>query len=195
MEKQNGEMVRKALRPTLFVPMTGEAEDQRQVLPDPTNPRLLNSGFEDGLDDEGFVKGWYYQRQLQLVEDAAAPQGKHFVEFKSKVPGQLAHVMQAFSIDGRQVPVVKFNVSFACENVRAGTSEYELPSAILSFYNADREELSTTRLGPHRGTKRWQHLSQEVRVPLATREAIVRIGLFGGIGTARFDNVTIRAIK
>ena len=51
------------------------------------------------------------------------------------------------------------------------------------------------RLGPHRGTKRWQHLGQEVRVPLATREAIVRIGLFGGVGTARFDNVTIRATK
>ncbi len=90
---------------------------------------------------------------------------------------------------------MKFNVSFACENVKAGTSEYELPSAILSFYDAEREELGTVKLGPHRGTKRWQHLGQEVRVPLATREAIVRIGLFGAVGSAKFDNVTIRAIK
>ena len=195
MEKRNGEMVRKALRPTLFVPMTGAAEDQRRVLPDPTNPQLLNSDFEEGLDEEGFVKGWYYQRQLKWVEDPDAPHGKHYVEFQCKVPGQLAHVMQAFAIDGRQVPVVKFNVSFACENVKAGTSEYELPSAILSFYVAEREELGTVKLGPHRGTKRWQHLGQEVRVPLATREAIVRIGLFGAVGSAKFDNVTIRAIK
>ena len=196
MEKRNGEMVRKALRPTLFVPMTGAAEDRRRVFPDPNNPKLLNSDFEEGLDEEGFVKGWYYQRQLKLVEDPrGAPHGRHYVEFKSKVPGQLAHVMQAFAIDGRQVPVVKFNVSFACENVKAGTSEYELPAAILSFYDAEREELGTVKLGPHRGTKRWQHMGQEVRVPLATREAIVRIGLFGAVGSAKFDNVTIRAIR
>ena len=69
MEKQNGEMVRKSLRPTLFVPMTGKAEDQRRVLPDPTNPQLLNGDFEEGLDEEGFVKGWYYQRELDWVED------------------------------------------------------------------------------------------------------------------------------
>ena len=100
--------------------------------------------------------------------------------------------MQAFAIDGRQVPVVKLNASFACEEVKPGTSQYDLPAAILSFYDSDREELATFKLGPHRGTKRWQHLGQQVRVPLATREAIVRIGLFGATGSAKFDNVTIR---
>ena len=58
MEKKDGEMVRKALRPTLFVPMTGTAEDNRQVKPDPENPQLINGDFEEGLDDQGFARGW-----------------------------------------------------------------------------------------------------------------------------------------
>ena len=66
MEKQDGKMVRKALRPTLFVPMTGEAEDQREVKPDPENPSLINGDFEAGLNEQGFAKGWYYQRQMTL---------------------------------------------------------------------------------------------------------------------------------
>ena len=66
MEKQDGKMVRKALRPTLFVPMTGEAEDKREVKPDPENPTLINGNFEEGLNKQGFAKGWYYQRQMTL---------------------------------------------------------------------------------------------------------------------------------
>ena len=195
MEKRNGEMVRKSLRPTLFVPMTGKAEDRRRVLPDPTKPRLLNGDFEEGLDEAGFVAGWYYQRQLKLVEDSEAPSGKHFVEFNNSVPGQLAHVMQAFAIDGRQVPVVKFTVSIECENVMVGPRRNDLPVAALSFYNDQREELGMINLGPVRGTKRWHHLNQEIRVPRSAREAIVRIGMFGSTGTARFDNVTVRSVK
>ncbi len=195
MEKKDGEMVRSALRPTLFVPMTGVAEDERRVLPDPTNPKLLNGDFEEGLDEEGFAKGWYYQRQLEWIEDADAPSGKHFVEFKNKVPGQLSHVMQAFAVDGRQVPVIKLAVSFECESVVAGPHQNDLPSVVMSLYNAQREELATVRLGPFRGTKNWQHLSKEIRVPRGTREAIVRIGLFGATGAARYDNVIVKAVR
>jgi len=86
MQKQNGKMVRKALRTTLFVPMTGTAEDKRKVLPDPLNPSLDNGDFEEGLHENGFVKGWYYQRQMRLFEDKKAPSGKNFVEFKNSVP-------------------------------------------------------------------------------------------------------------
>ena len=88
MRKVDGKMESEALRPTLFVPMTGTAEDNREVLPDPTKPRLLNSDFEEGLDEDGFVQGWYYQRQLTLQEGLLAPGGQHYVEFNNKVPGQ-----------------------------------------------------------------------------------------------------------
>ncbi len=193
MEKQNGEMVRKALRPTLFVPMTGTAEEQRRVLPDPTKPELLNGDFEEGVDESGFVKGWYYQRQLELVEDKDAPGGTHYVQFENSVPGQLAHVMQAFSIDGQKVPVVVFSTSFSSDSVMPGPRPRDLPVAMLSFYDAQREELALIELGPYSGTNGWLHQSKTVRVPIATREAIVRIGMFGAIGTARFDRVSVKA--
>ena len=38
MTKQDGKLVQRALRPTLFVPMTGRAEERREVLPDPASP-------------------------------------------------------------------------------------------------------------------------------------------------------------
>jgi protein-L-isoaspartate(D-aspartate) O-methyltransferase len=194
MEKVDGKMVRKALRPTLFVPMTGTAEDVRQVLPDPANPQLINGDFEEGLDDAGFAKGWYYQRQLTL-ENQGAPSGKHFVQFKNNVPGQLAQVMQGFAIDGEQVSVVKFSITFACENVVVGPRRNDLPVAALSFYDDERKELSMQLIGPFKGTKDWETLSRNIRVPNAAREAIVRIGLFGSTGTAKFDNLSVEAVK
>ncbi|MEM9413072.1 MAG: protein-L-isoaspartate(D-aspartate) O-methyltransferase, partial [Planctomycetota bacterium] len=117
MKKVNGELESLALRPTLFVPMTGTAEEQRKVLPDPTNPRILNGDFEDGLDEKGFVKGWYYQRQMEWKEDVLAPSGQHYVKFSSKVPGLYSHLMQGFSIDGREVPKLKLTASLSCNNV------------------------------------------------------------------------------
>ncbi|MGE0758666.1 MAG: protein-L-isoaspartate(D-aspartate) O-methyltransferase, partial [Pirellulaceae bacterium] len=38
MRKKNGELIAEALQPTLFVPMTGAAEEARQIQPDPTEP-------------------------------------------------------------------------------------------------------------------------------------------------------------
>lgn len=195
MEKKDGEMVRKALRPTLFVPMTGTAEDNRRVLPDPENPKLLNGGFEEGLDEEGFAKGWYYQRQLTLEDNTELPTGKKFVQFRNTVPGQLAQVMQGFAIDGRKVPLVKFSMSFSCENVIVGPRRDDLPVGALSFYDSDRKELGMFLIGPFKGDKTWETRARNIRVPIGTREAIVRIGMFGATGTARFDNLSIERVK
>ena len=83
-------MEREALRPTLFVPMTGRAEDARTVLPDGSNPTLQNPDFEEGLDENGFVNGWYYQRKLEIVEDKLSPGGNFHINFSNDVPGQLS---------------------------------------------------------------------------------------------------------
>jgi protein-L-isoaspartate(D-aspartate) O-methyltransferase len=195
MEKIDGKMVRQALRPTLFVPMTGTAEDNRLVFPDPTKPSLQNGDFEDGLDESGFAKGWYYQRQLTLEENRAAPSGKNFVQFKNDVPGQLAQVMQGFAIDGREVPLVQFSVSVAYENVIVGPRRNDLPVAALSFYDDERKELSMQLIGPFKGSKDWSSLSRKIRVPNAAREGIVRIGMFGSTGTIRFDNLSLESVE
>ena len=194
MEKQDGKMVRKALRPTLFVPMTGEAEDQRQVKPDPENPALINGDFEAGLNKQGFAKGWYYQRQMTL-EKSDESNGGSFIKFSNDVPGQLSQLMQGFAIDGRKVSLLDFRLDFACENVVKGNSEFDLPAATVSFYDENREYLSIYTVGPFKNTEQQKTHFRSLRVPNAAREAIVRVGLFGATGTARFDNVQVKKAK
>src|SRR4029453_18120000 len=45
--KKGNQLEKEALLPTLFVPMTGKAEDERQNKPDDSNPRLVNGSFEE----------------------------------------------------------------------------------------------------------------------------------------------------
>ena len=45
--KIDGKLEKVALLPTLFVPMTGKAEDSRVAKPDPANPQINNGGFEE----------------------------------------------------------------------------------------------------------------------------------------------------
>jgi protein-L-isoaspartate(D-aspartate) O-methyltransferase len=196
MVKKDGEMEIKALRPTLFVPMTGSAEEQRRVMPDPSNPTLLNTGFEEGMDENQFVKGWYYQRRLSLIESENAPGGKRYVEFMNDVPGQHAHVMQGFAIDGKKVSRVKFEATMASDNAVKGFHNEDIPVAALTFYDDDRRQLKKVMLGPILGTNGWEKRElNNVPVPLAAKEAIVRIGLFGATGKARFDEVRVTAVK
>ena len=210
VEKIDGKMQPQALRPTLFVPMTGKAEDEREQLPDPLNPKLLNSDFEEGVDEKGFVKGWYYQRNLtwksshaskskaneNAAESSDIADDNHFVEFNNQVPGQHAHLMQRFSIDGREVPRLRFSAKIACQNTSEGLYPSDLPDAALWFYDEKLHEVGrTVKLGPLRENESWHERKREIRVPIAARTAIVRIGLFGGTGTAQFDNVSVEKIS
>ena len=191
--KKNGDKLeRQALRPTLFVPMTGRAEDNRKVLPDPTRPELLNGDFEEGLDENGFVKGWYYQRTLKWEEGVLAPGGTHFVTFDNDVPGQLAHLMQGFAIDGKEVSKIDFSISVKCDKITRGPDKRDLPVAAVSFYDKDRKDLGMSYFGPFTGTQPWKNYRKQILVPVGTREAIVRIGLFGATGRVSFDRVVIR---
>lgn len=192
MVKKDGKLQTEALRPTLFVPMTGAAEDARKIKPDPSKPEVLNFDFEEGLDEKGFVKGWYYQRRLELKSSDDAPSGEHYVQFSNDVPGQHAHVMQGFSIDGRKVTAVDFEAHLALENIKRGIYKEDIPVAMISFYDADRRHLKDTVLDPLTTNKGWHKLElKSVRVPIATKDAIVRIGLFGATGVAKFDAVKL----
>jgi len=194
MKKVNGELKREALRPTLFVPMTGVAEDNRQVFPDPSKPGILNGDFEEGVDDSGFVNGWYYQRQCDLQEDLLAPSGQHYVKFTNKIPGQFSWLMQGLAVDGREVSKIKMSASIACDQVAPGPHKGDLPVIAIQFLAEDRSDLTTAYIGPFQGTRAWKNYDREISVPLGAREAILRIGLFGATGSVSFDNVIIRAV-
>ena len=52
LQKKAGKLERSDLVPSLFVPMTGHAEERREVLPNGENPSLANPGFETCLPDK-----------------------------------------------------------------------------------------------------------------------------------------------
>jgi protein-L-isoaspartate(D-aspartate) O-methyltransferase len=136
--------------------MTGQAEDERRVLPDPANPVLLNAGFEEGTDKLGFVKGWYYDRQVKWRSDEAegveeankSAEGTAHIEMVNDIPGQVAHLLQGIAIDGRFVAKLRFGGMVRYRNVRPGLDDDDLPYLALTFYDKNRKEVSTEYFGP-----------------------------------------------
>ncbi len=196
MVKRDGALVATSLRPTLFVPMTGTAESKRRVHSQPGDPALLNGDFELDLDGNQSLPGWYYQRRLELVESEHAPSGHRFIGFTNDEPGQHAHVMQGLAVDGREVQRLEFSACVACLNAREGGHPDHVPLAGITFYDAERRALNTVVLGPVLGSHSFQVLKEsDIRVPETAREAIVRVGLFGGTGSVWFDDVMVRAVN
>jgi protein-L-isoaspartate(D-aspartate) O-methyltransferase len=193
--KKDGKLEAEALRPTLFVPMTGTAEDNRKVKPDPSNPNILNGDFEDELDEKGNVPGWYYQRLLTHNEDAKSPSGSHYVTFENDQAGIAAHLIQGFPIDGRKVSALKLRGAVKYDNVQVGLNADETAMIGISFYDDSRADMGLVVIGPFRGTADWANIEKEVRVPKQARDAIIRIGLFGATGKISFDRISISPIS
>ncbi|MBX3422989.1 MAG: protein-L-isoaspartate(D-aspartate) O-methyltransferase [Pirellulaceae bacterium] len=200
MRKRDGKLQREALRPTLFVPMTGQAESQRRIHADPARPSLVNGDFEQPVLESGDIPGWYYQRGLTLQNDPPQPikpnsaQGA-YVQFNNDVRGRPTHLLQGLALDGRRVRRITLSASVRVKEVRAGLERDELPAVTVRFYDDQRNLLGTQFLGPFKGTKNWHQESRFCSVPDQTREAIVSIGLFGATGTAAFDNVVLEPAR
>jgi protein-L-isoaspartate(D-aspartate) O-methyltransferase len=192
-EKKNGELVKSRLLPALFVPMTGVAEDSRQVKPDPKHPEIHNGSFEIDNDGDGRPVGWHYQRQMTL-EKGDAPQGKRFLTFENLDSGRSSQVLQAMIMDGRAVSTVQLSLQVSARNVRDGEGSNEKAAAILMYYDADRRPLDTIEvLGPWEGTFDWKPVTKTIVVPAKSREAILRIGLNGATGSLSVDDVRLSA--
>ncbi|WP_164102899.1 protein-L-isoaspartate(D-aspartate) O-methyltransferase [Candidatus Laterigemmans baculatus] len=208
LTKQNGEMVRTALRPTLFVPMTGSAEAARTKLPDPANPEIVNGDFESRGGSSDAIPGWYYGRQFTLVAEseraageraaagkANAREANQFVRFENETPGRNAHLLQGLALDGRAVSRVRLEARVRTHEVAAGDTTDQLPTLAISLYDAQRRELGMYWIGTFRGTRDWRTQDRVFRIPPQTREAIVRIGLFGATGKADFDDVRLTPLR
>lgn len=211
MVKVNGKLVQEELRPTLFVPMTGEAEDGRQVFPDATNPAVVNGDFEikarqSNTLDYPFSKvsnappmadqvpGWYYGRQVSLMDGSpenAAAVGNTFVRFTNQTPGLSSHLLQGISVDGRHVQQMVLSGFCRTSGVVLGGDVNAAPMVSISLYDDSRSELAVFWLGPFGGTHDWKAQETVFDVPGSSREAILRIGLFGATGTADFDSIRL----
>ncbi len=192
MRKRDGKLEKEALRPTLFVPMTGEAEDNRKVQADPSKPQLVNGDFEEKPLENGHMPGWYYQRGLTWESDEKAPKGKHFVSFENDRQGRPTNLLQGVALDGRKVPRISLSASVKTADVKAGLDATELPAVSVRFFDDQRNLLETQWLGPFRGTQAWKQHERVIRVPSRAREAIVSIGLFGATGTVSYDAISLK---
>ncbi|MCC9605065.1 protein-L-isoaspartate(D-aspartate) O-methyltransferase [Blastopirellula sp. JC732] len=187
--KKDGKLVSEALRPTLFVPMTGKAEDNREVKPDPLHPHAANGDFEADLQEHGQMAGWYYQRLFELVEADDAPQGKRYVRFQNSDLGRTSMALQGFGVDGEKVHKLRITAWVKTKDIGLGPDRREAPMIAVTFYDAARRDVGRGVVGPFLADSDWKQIDETVRVPPAAREALLRIGLFGSTGEACFDDV------
>ncbi len=195
MRKVDGKLEREALQPTLFVPMTGAAEDAREITPDPKNPKLANGSFEQPLINNSRVPGWYYQFGCIVVQDSNAPDGRNAVEFKSNDSKSPSMLLQGLAIDGSIVKKIKLGGWISTENVKIGKNLEDSPSIAIQYFDSNRNRIGYNYIGGFKGSRKWKKEDKIFTVPPATREVIVSIGLFGAVGAARFDDIFIEAVK
>lgn len=205
--KRQGRLESEALLPTLFVPMTGQAEAERRIQPDPAHPVIQNGGFEELVDErasghskpadepvavgragEAPLKGWHYSRQTEVVRQDA-PEGKQFVRFRNATPGRPAQILQGIAVDGRKVARLRISLQVRGKDIAPGDDAKQLPIVGVSFFADNRAQVGDTWIGPWRGSFDWREVEESLRVPAQTREAIVRIGLGGATGEIDFDNL------
>ncbi len=192
LKKTDGKMVSEALLPTLFVPMTGKAEDRREIKPDPKEPKLRNGDFEEITGDPPHPIAWHYQRQLEVITAADAPSGKHYLHFHNEESGRGSQILQAFAIDGRYVHSLDMAVRVRCRGVKQGQNAMQLPLLGVAFYDENRGTITEKKIGPWQSESDWKQEMKSIEVPPRAREALVRIGLFGATGDFWIDDVQLK---
>jgi len=189
-EKQKGELVKSRLLPALFVPMTGVAEDNRQVKPDPKHPEIHNGSFEIDNEGDGHPVGWHYQRQM-VLETGNAPHGKQFATFENHDAGRSSQMLQAMVMDGRAVSTITLSLQVSARNIRNGEGN-QVAAAMLHYFDADRRPMEPVEvLWTWEGSFDWKTVTKTIVVPAKSREAILRIGLNGAVGTLSVDELRL----
>ena len=195
MRKVDGKLEKEALQPTLFVPMTGTAEDQRKISPDPQNPTLQNVSFEEPLIKNEHIPGWYYKFGCSIVKDASSPESGMVAEFRSDNGSEPSMLLQGIAIDGSYVKKIRLAGWIYTEGVKIGKDKEKSPSIAIQFFDTNRNRIGYNYIGGFKGSRPWKREDRVFSVPPATREAIVSIGLFGAEGLARFDNISLEATR
>jgi len=193
LKKENGQLINEALRPTLFVPMTGKAEEARQVQPDPLNPHLTNTGFEEVLESGEEPTGWYYVRQMKLVTGAAdAPEGHNYATFSNSEPGRASRAIQGFAIDGHAVHELEVSCMVRGTDIVPGATPDQSPRMAIAFMDENHAPVALpVNVGPWQGSFPWQRKTGRFKVPPRAREGVVYIGLLGATGEVSYDDVQI----
>jgi len=210
--KVDGKLERERLTQALFVPMTGEAEDKREVQPDPNRPSLVGGGFEEVRDDSTPV-GWHYSRNVQIIQDPDAREGTRFARFTgeaeviaqprgrnqqafkpSEGTQKFAQVLQGFAIDGRNVPKIRLEFQARGRSIVSTLGRPLTPMIVIWLYDEDRNQIGEILQGPCSGTFPWRQYSAEIAIPRKTREAIILVGLPQASGLLDVDGLVIQVV-
>lgn len=192
--KKDGKLQSEPLQSTLFVPMTGKAEQRRTSPSDPQQPLVQNGSFEEKPTEANPLGAWYYLRQADRFAVADTPDGQFVARFFNETPGRASHALQGLALDGRQMHRVTLAASVKWSNVVPGPERLMQPAIRLSFYNQEREPIDEQWIGPWTGSHDWKNWKGEFSVPPSAREAILRVGLFGATGELLVDRVTVTPV-
>jgi len=194
-KKVNGKLERERLMQTLFVPMTGEAEDKRAVQPDATKPAVVNGHFLD-IQNDGTPTHWHYARNVTVQKGVRdEPNIARFVRQRPTRTAQdvgFSQLLQGFAIDGRSVPVLRIDYWIRGERVAALQGPVMTPSALLVFYDENRNMIDEIPLGRCTATFGWRHITGGIRVKPETREAVLFLGLLVSSGQLDIRDVEIK---
>ncbi len=194
MEKKEGKLVSQPLQPTLFVPMTGQSEELRRVLPNPANPQIVNGSFEFDENQDGFLDGFHYQRRLTRIQ-GNAPDGSYYVQFSNRQQGQTAHMLQGIAIDGRHVRRLRIALDVWLKDYTSGRDPHQKPGMIIHYYDEHRKPLASVTVGDWTTSTTWQRIENTISVPINAREAILQIGLNGAVGEVAIDGIVLTSYK
>ena len=190
-QKKDGKLEHERLISTLFVPMTGQSETRRRVLPDADRPELTNGGFEEDKNGDDNADGWHYQRRSTLLTDSPV-QGARFIRFTAKDEGEVAQALQGLALNGRRLGTVDLSVWVQATDIKQGPNGQQAEITV-HFYDGRRRELIVQPVARWNGTFSWQQIRRKIKVPKQAREMIIRIGLNGALGTLDLDHLTMAA--
>lgn len=193
LEKKDGKLEQKRLVPTLFVPMTGESEDQRRIQPNPNNPQIVNADFELDTNDDGRLDGWHYQRQAEICQEEPM-HGSTCVRFTNETHGELSQALQGCALNGKAIGSLNFSIWARTNGIVSGPAPTDRAAVVFHFYDSVRREINTQIAQQWRGTSNWQQARRRIAVPPAAKEMIVRIGLNGATGTLDLDGFQMIAV-
>ncbi len=193
LRKENGELKEEKLVATLFVPMTGESEEQRRIKPDPNHPQIVNGDFEIDRNDDNRVDGWHYQRQVKMCSDSPIS-GATCLRFENQEGSRLSQALQGGGVNGRTIAALDVGIWARPDSVVPGPEPNDRAAVVFHFYDNVRREVASHVAGQWRGSGNWQQAKRRIPVPITAREMVVRIGLNGATGTLDLDDFQIIAV-
>lgn len=169
---------------------SGAAQDALVVRPDP--PAL--DDFEVDSDGDGVPDGWYNLRDARLTTGGRI--GPTLLRFEAERPSRPARISRGFGLDGRVHEAMIVSLWVRHADLLNGERVGEEPALLIDLLDGDLISAGRGMMGPfrHEDGEGWIRWSKRIPVPLATRDAIMTVGLLGATGRLDIDGLSIELV-